>query len=188
MGKIYYTALDTPIGMVWAAKTNKGLIQVHALSNKKSFLTELKQRVKGEYIQDHSKFTPLEEKLDTWAKNKPVVFDIPLDLRGTKFQVDVWKAIYKIPYGKLSSYGRIARDIGKPKASRAVGNAVGSNPCGIVIPCHRVIWSNGGLGGFGGGFDPERLNNKRKLLMIEGILPRVEGKPEKEVDLTRFFY
>ena len=64
---------------------------------------------------------------------------------------------------------------------------MGSNPCGIVIPCHRVIWSNGGLGGFRGGYDEESLDDKRRLLVKEGILPRVEGHPEKEVDLTRFF-
>jgi methylated-DNA-[protein]-cysteine S-methyltransferase len=64
---------------------------------------------------------------------------------------------------------------------------VGANPCGLVIPCHRVIWSNGGLGGFGGEFETTKLNNKRRLLMTEGVLPRVEGKPEKEADLTQLF-
>ena len=77
----------------------------------------------------------------------------------------------------------IAKDLGKPKASRAVGNAVGQNPISIVIPCHRVVWSNGGIGGFGGG-----LRMKRYLLNLEGLLPRVEGEPEKGIDLSRFFY
>jgi methylated-DNA-[protein]-cysteine S-methyltransferase len=81
----------------------------------------------------------------------------------------------------------LAKDIGRPRAARAVGNAVGSNPCGIVIPCHRVIHSDGGLGGFGHGFKERSLDVKRLYLSIEGILPRVEDYPERNVDLTRFF-
>jgi methylated-DNA-[protein]-cysteine S-methyltransferase len=90
--------------------------------------------------------------------------------------------IYKIPYGRLTSYGKIAENIGKPKASRAVGNAVGANPISIIIPCHRVISSNGGIGGFGGGLD-----KKRALLTIEGIFSTSNGTPEKSTDLCKFF-
>jgi len=73
--------------------------------------------------------------------------------------------------------------MGKPNASRAVGNAVGQNPLSIVIPCHRVVWSNGGIGGFGGGLD-----RKRFLLNLEGVLPSVEDGAEKGIDLSRYFY
>jgi O-6-methylguanine DNA methyltransferase len=185
--RVYYAGIETPVGMVWAAKTKKGLVQVHANSERDSFLAELSRSVPGDYIEDPSMFKVLEQKLKEWGAGKPVAFDMPYDLRGTEFQIDVWRAIHAIPYGKLSSYMRLAEAIGRPKAVRAVGNAVGSNPCGLVIPCHRVIWSNGGLGGFGGGFDPERLNNKRRLLMTEGVLSRVEGKPERDMDLTQLF-
>jgi O-6-methylguanine DNA methyltransferase len=185
--RIYYAGIETPIGTVWAAKTKKGLIQVHANGERDSFLDELDKRVPGDYIEDSSMFKALEEKLGEWSEGKPVKFDMPFDLRGTEFQKDVWKAIQAIPHGKLSSYGRLAETIGRPKAVRAVGNAVGSNPIGLVIPCHRVIWSNGGLGGFGGGFETKKLNNKRRLLMTEGALPRVEGLPERDVDLTLLF-
>ena len=187
MERIYYARIETPIGPVWAAKTKKGLVQVHANGERDSFIAELTLKVPGDYIEDPSMFKDLTEKLREWGDGKPVVFDMPYDLRGTEFQIDVRRAIHAIPHGKLSSYKRLAEVIGRPKAVRAVGNAVGSNPCGLVIPCHRVIWSNGGLGGFGGGFETKKLNNKRRLLLTEGVLPRVEDKPEKDVDLTRLF-
>lgn len=187
MEKIYYDLIELPMGEVWAAASDKGLVNVSALTSRDSFTKGLRRTVDVELVREPGRFDELRRRLESWSEGEPVSFDFPLDLRGTEFQKEVWRAIHAIPHGKLSSYGRLAEAIGRPRAARAVGNAVGANPCGIVIPCHRVIWSNGGLGGFGGGFDPERLNNKRRLLVTEGVLPRVEGKPEKEVDLTRFF-
>ena len=187
MERIYYAGIETPVGMVWAAKTKKGLVQVHTNGERDSFIAELSRRVPGDYIEDPSMFKALVKQLMIWEEGKPVKFDMPFDLRGTEFQIDVWRAIHAIPHGKVSSYKRVAKAIGRPRAVRAVGNAVGANPCGLVIPCHRVIWSNGGLGGFGGGFKTEKLTNKRRLLMTEGVLPSIEEKPEKKVDLTRLF-
>ncbi len=89
-------------------------------------------------------------------------FDLPLAPEGTGFQKKVWRKLQEIPYGKTISYGELARRVGNPKASRAVGSANGKNQIPIVIPCHRVIASNGGLGGFGGG-----LPTKEKLLDLE---------------------
>jgi methylated-DNA-[protein]-cysteine S-methyltransferase len=89
-------------------------------------------------------------------------FALPLDLRGTDFQVNVWNHLCGIPYGETISYGELARRIGNPKASRAVGLANGSNPIPIIVPCHRVIGSNGKLTGYGGG-----LPIKEKLLALE---------------------
>ena len=88
----------------------------------------------------------------------------PLDLAGTEFQQRVWNALRKISLGETKSYGEIARQIGKPKAVRAVGGACGANPIPVLIPCHRVLAANGKLGGFSGGLDW-----KRKLLKREGI-------------------
>lgn len=184
---VYYAGIETPMGTVWAAATDNGLVQVHASGREEAFLSELKRRVRAELVHDPSKFEELGRQFKSWSEGKPTAFDLPFDLRGTEFQKKVWHAIHDIPYGRLSSYGMLAEAIGKPKAARAVGNAVGSNPCGIVIPCHRVIWSNGGMGGFHGGYDKESLDDKRRLLVKEGILPRVEGYPERDVDLTRFF-
>jgi len=90
-------------------------------------------------------------------------FDVPLDARGTEFQRAVWESLRRIPYGEQRSYADIARDVGRPKAVRAVGAANGRNPIPIIVPCHRVIGSNGTLTGFAGG-----LALKRELLALEG--------------------
>jgi methylated-DNA-[protein]-cysteine S-methyltransferase len=89
-------------------------------------------------------------------------FDLPLKLSGTEFQVSVLEALQDIPYGETTSYGEIARRIGRPKAVRAVGAANGRNPIPIVVPCHRVIGATGDLTGFGGGLD-----TKEALLRLE---------------------
>lgn len=89
-------------------------------------------------------------------------FDLPLRLRGTAFQMQVWKALQAIPYGEVRTYGEIARAIGKPKACRAVGMANHNNPISIIVPCHRVVGAGGSLTGYGGG-----LENKRFLLELE---------------------
>ncbi len=92
-------------------------------------------------------------------------FSVPLRLVGTAFQLSVWQALKKIPYGRTRSYREIARSIGRPTATRAVGAANGQNPLPIFVPCHRVIGSNGSLTGFGGGLDV-----KLALLRLEGVL------------------
>lgn len=104
--------------------------------------------------------------LEEYFDGRRRIFELPLDLRGTRFQRDVWNAVAAIPYGHTASYGQIARLIGRPDASRAVGAANGQNPVPIVVPCHRVIGANGSLTGYGGG-----LPLKRRLLALEGLLP-----------------
>lgn len=91
------------------------------------------------------------------------VFSIPLDLAGTEFQLSVWHYLTKIPYGETRSYAQVAEAVGRPSAVRAVGAANGSNPVAIIVPCHRVIGSNGKLTGYGGG-----LPLKKRLLELEG--------------------
>ncbi|HEY7820624.1 MAG TPA: methylated-DNA--[protein]-cysteine S-methyltransferase, partial [Vicinamibacteria bacterium] len=94
-----------------------------------------------------------ERQLVEYLTGKRRVFDLPLRLDGTEFQKEVWKAVALIPFGRTTSYGDLARLVGRPKASRAVGAANGANPIPIVIPCHRVIGSDGSLTGYGGGLD-----------------------------------
>ena len=110
--------------------------------------------------------TPLIKKaaaqLDEYFNGKRKVFNLPLKLNGTDFQIDVWKALQAIPFGETRSYGEIAHIIGKPKASRAVGMANNRNPIVIIVPCHRVIGHDGSLTGFGGG-----IELKRRLLKLE---------------------
>jgi methylated-DNA-[protein]-cysteine S-methyltransferase len=110
---------------------------------------------------------PIAWEIQRYFHREPVSLrDIPLDLsESTKFERKVYQATRKIPFGKVATYGQIAKAIGKPKASRAVGQALGKNPIAIVIPCHRIVASDGGLGGFTGG-----LRWKRKLLRHEGTL------------------
>lgn len=97
-----------------------------------------------------------------YLNGKRRAFTLPLDLKGTDFQLKVWRELLSIPYGETRTYKEIANNIGNPKACRAVGGALNKNPVLIVVPCHRVIGSNGGLVGFGGG-----LELKAKLLELE---------------------
>jgi methylated-DNA-[protein]-cysteine S-methyltransferase len=105
----------------------------------------------------------LARQLKQYAAGKSVHWSVPVDLSsGTNFQQKVWRALTKIPRGETRSYRWVAQKIGKPKASRAVGAACGANPVPVILPCHRVVSSDGSLGGFGGG-----LPMKRRLLAVE---------------------
>jgi methylated-DNA-[protein]-cysteine S-methyltransferase len=110
-------------------------------------------------------FLTLRQELSEYFAGKRRSFDVALAPEGTDFQKTVWAALTKVPYGQTRSYGEQAASIGNPKAVRAVGAANGRNPIGIVIPCHRVIGSNGALTGYAGG-----LRNKEFLLKLEGIV------------------
>src|SRR5437588_4443521 len=110
---------------------------------------------------------PLQQAVDELSRyfaGERVQFSCPVDLRGTSFQLSVWRELCRIRYGEARSYGEIACAIGRPNASRAVGAANGANPVAIIVPCHRVIGSNGTLTGYGGG-----LPTKSWLLSLEGV-------------------
>ncbi|MBS7637616.1 methylated-DNA--[protein]-cysteine S-methyltransferase [Candidatus Bathyarchaeota archaeon] len=169
-GVVYYDGMLSPIGEIWMAGSEKGLLKIDLLTSEEQFLADLRKITSSKPIRDARRFTKIEGLLEEYFRGNKVIFDIPLDLNGTEFQKDVWRAIYKVPFGRLSSYGRIAEEIGRPKAVRAVGNAVGANPLPIVIPCHRIIRADGGLGGYGGGIDL-----KLYLLSIEGIIEMGHG-------------
>jgi methylated-DNA-[protein]-cysteine S-methyltransferase len=111
---------------------------------------------------NHPILCATESQLNEFFAGQRASFDVPLDPQGTVFQKDVWKALSEIPFGVTVSYSFIAQKIGRPKAVRAVGTAIGKNPYSIIIPCHRVIGMNGELTGFGGG-----LAVKQKLLDVE---------------------
>jgi O-6-methylguanine DNA methyltransferase len=108
----------------------------------------------------------IERQLTEYLEGRRRVFEMDLDLRGTEFQREVWRAVAAVPYGQTASYGEIAHVIGRPRASRAVGAANGANPVPIVIPCHRILGADGSLTGYGGG-----LPTKRRLLALEGLMP-----------------
>ena len=135
---------------------------VDFLKSEKDFLKRLKKRFPGEIIRDDRKNKNVLNQLKKFLKGDLKRFDCKLDFKGTPFQKRVWSALAKIPYGQTRSYKEIARAIGYPKAFRAVGNANGRNSIPLILPCHRVIESNGGLGGFGHG-----IEIKRRLLDFE---------------------
>ena len=186
MESVYYTGIDSPIGTIWAAATKAGLLQVNFPRPEAAFVASLRRRIDAKIVRDPERFDKLGGSMRGYFDGERVAFELPLDLRGTEFQKAVWRTTFRIPYGRLSSYGRLAAAVGRPRAARAVGNAVGSNPLAIVIPCHRVIRSDGSLGGFGG-----RPDLKRYLLSLEGVLPRAEGAgielSKTKADLRLYF-
>ena len=108
-------------------------------------------------------FTSAERQILEYLDGKRQAFDLPFAISGTSFQLSVWNAARLIPYGETVTYGELAQIIGKPRAARAVGNALGSNPLPLIVPCHRIV-AAGGIGGFGFGVDI-----KRTLLRLEGV-------------------
>lgn len=120
--------------------------------------------VEDEWVNDAGPVASAIEQLQAYTAGDLTEFDLPLRPAGTDFQIHVWESLIGIPYGVTTTYGRIANDLGRPTGSRAVGAAVGANPIGIVVPCHRVIGANGSLTGYAGGMD-----NKISLLRLEGV-------------------
>ena len=152
-----YTYFESPIGPLLIAGDAHAVTQISFPQNGKPVppeanWTESAKGPVGEAIRQ----------LREYFAGRRTDFDLPLAPKGTEFQKSVWRRLQEIPYGESISYGELAKRVGNPKASRAVGAANGKNPLPIVVPCHRVIGANGKLVGFGGG-----LPTKRALLEIE---------------------
>ena len=113
-------------------------------------------RPRDSWHRSEDAFAEARRQLDQYFAGERSEFELALDMRGTAFQRSVWQALLTIPYGETRSYGEIARQIGRPDRARAVGAANGSNPAAIVVPCHRVIGSDGSLTGYGGGLERKR--------------------------------
>jgi AraC family transcriptional regulator of adaptative response/methylated-DNA-[protein]-cysteine methyltransferase len=165
---IHYAVFSTPLGKVIAAEHKNRLFRLEFLGRKNpgSLVKPIARRLKAEISGGRS---PVLEKtrkqLKMYFDGRLKKFNLPLELMGTDFQRSVWRRLTRIPHGKTVNYGRIAERIGRPKAARAAGMAIGSNPISIIVPCHRVIGKSGDLVGFGGG-----LWRKRWLLKHEGAL------------------
>ena len=149
-----YTTLSTTIGELVLTADPDGAITGLYLPNRPPDTTG--------WIRDDALLEPARRQLTEYFAGERTAFDLPLRPAGAPFQLRVWEALQRIPYGETASYGEIAREIGHPTAFRAVGAANGSNPIAIVVPCHRVIGSSGALTGYGGGLDC-----KRALLDLE---------------------
>jgi methylated-DNA-[protein]-cysteine S-methyltransferase len=153
---IFYTPLDSPVGPLRLSASGQGLRQIDFMTGRNPQLPDASWR------EDRAFFDDIIQQLKAYFAGELQSFDLRLVPKGTAFQRAVWRQLCEIPYGETISYGELARRMGNPKASRAVGLANGSNPIPIVIPCHRVIGSNGKLVGYGGGLDV-----KKKLLALE---------------------
>ena len=151
-----YTSMESLIGPLLLAGDERGLSLVYFVNGRRP------KSPPRNWVEDKKPFKEVVRQLQAYFEGKLKDFDLPLVLEGTEFQLLVWRNLRKIPYGETVSYGQLARRIGSPDAARAVGLANGSNPIPIIIPCHRVIGSNGDLIGFGGG-----LPIKKKLLSLE---------------------
>jgi methylated-DNA-[protein]-cysteine S-methyltransferase len=164
--------MDSAIGPLFLAASGKGLIALEfdaRLPGQQSIRPNprhLQAEQNGFTFESSASLTrPYVNELEEYFAGKRRDFTFPLDLRGTDFQLACWCALLAIPYGETRSYAYIARAVGKPNAFRAVGMANNRNPIAIVVPCHRVIASDGTLCGYGGGLDV-----KRRLLELEGTL------------------
>lgn len=162
---INLTRIETPLGTMIACATDNGICLLE-FSDRKMLETELKlltKSLKAPIVQAENKyFEQLRSQLNTYFSGQSKSFDIPLDMIGTPFQKQVWNILLTIPYGTTASYAEQAKKLGNPSAIRAVANANGMNKISIIIPCHRVIGSDGSLTGYGGG-----LWRKKKLLDLE---------------------
>ena len=169
--EIAYTRLESQIGTVWVASTEWGLCKVSLGSGRSgAFFGWLSEHIgPREPREEPDAMAFAVSQLDEYFSGSRQTFDLPLDVRGTAFQKAVWSQVVRIPYGATATYGDIAQLVGKPKASRAVGGAVGANPLPIVIPCHRVVGARGALTGFGAGLDI-----KEALLQLEGAHPSLD--------------
>jgi methylated-DNA-[protein]-cysteine S-methyltransferase len=156
MSAVFYTTLESPVGPLLLVGDADALRLVSFESSKHA------EPPQADWKQDNAPFAEVIRQLQAYFRGELREFDVPLALEGTEFQRRVWNALRGIPYGETISYLQLAERIGNPKAVRAVGLANGSNPIPIIVPCHRVIGSDGSLTGFGGG-----ISTKKKLLELE---------------------
>lgn len=163
MREIFYERYPAPIGRLTIGVSAEG---VAALEFDHSYV-QPPRRPGDTWVRSTSRIEHVIAELDEYFAGKRRRFSVPLDLRGTDFQLRCWRALLEIPYGRTISYAELARRVGSPRGFRAVGMANHDNPVAIIVPCHRVIASDGTLGGYGGG-----LEIKRALLELEGALPR----------------
>ncbi len=172
METLYTSTMDSAVGPLFMAASGEGLVALEfdvRLAGQQTIRPnprDLRGEKRGVRFEDAGRrMRSYVKELEEYFAGKRREFGFALDLRGTDFQVACWRALLAIPYGETRTYADIARAVGKPNAFRAVGMANNRNPIAIVVPCHRVIASDGTLCGYGGG-----LEVKRKLLELEGAL------------------
>ena len=161
---VAYDTVDTPVGPLLLAATELGLVRVaYAGEDHEAVLAALAERISSRVLRDPVRIAPVARQLEEYFGGRRREFDVPLDWRLSKgFRQLVLRHLPEIGYGQTASYGAVARMAGNPKAVRAVGTACATNPLPVVVPCHRVIRSDGAMGAYLGGADA-----KRALLTLE---------------------
>lgn len=161
---VAYTTMASPVGTLLLATTPNGLVRIAFAEELDDVLVELSGALSPRLLELPRRLDDVREQLDRYFSGRLTEFDLTLDReRLGPFIRRVLERTAAIPYGSRSTYSDLARQVGSPRAARAVGNAVGANPIPVVIPCHRVVRTGGALGGYGGGLD-----RKRFLLALEG--------------------
>lgn len=165
--KVFCTSFDSRIGRIYVASTEKGVCKISVpKESRKDFFDWLKEHFEPELVTDnHARNRDVIDQLSRYFNGKLAKFTCPIDLMGTPFQVRVWKELNRIPYGSTITYKNLAKRAGTPRATQAVGRANGANPLPIIIPCHRVLGSNGALVGYSCG-----VKTKEFLLRLEGAI------------------
>jgi methylated-DNA-[protein]-cysteine S-methyltransferase len=170
---VAYASADSPFGPLLLARTERGLVRVGLPNqNPDELLIELADRVSPRVLEAPAALDEAQRELGLYFEGRLDRFDLPLDWSlSSGFRLRAQQAIVGIPYGRTASYTEIAAKAGNERAVRAAGTACGSNPLPLVVPCHRVLRSSGGLGGYGGG-----LPMKQALLELEGVLDAKAGR------------
>jgi methylated-DNA-[protein]-cysteine S-methyltransferase len=167
---VAYATVDSPLGPLTAAVTPRGLVRVaYDLGDQDRVLEELATRVSPRVLEAPARLDDVRRELDSYFEGKLRAFSVPIDwsvLHG--FTHRVLRATARIPFGDVLTYTQVATKAGSPRGSRAAGNALGSNPMPIVVPCHRVVAAGSKLGGYTGG-----IERKEYLLSLEGVLPQL---------------
>ena len=148
----FFAYFQSPVGTLLLMATERGLSGLHMEKDGTAF-----QNASRDWVRDDARFSGINENLNEYFSGRRKEFEVPIDLRGTPFQMSVWSALRTIPFGATISYAELARRIGDPKAVRAVGQANNRNPISIIVPCHRVIGADGSLTGYGGGIERKRF-------------------------------
>ena len=171
---VAYAVADSPLGPLTVMVTPRGLVRLsYPGEGIDAQLAELAERVSPRIFEAPERTDEVRRQLDAYFAGDRTAFDLPIDWRLVRgFAGEVLRATARIPFGSVSSYRAVATEAGSPNAYRAAGNALGSNPIPIVVPCHRVLHAGGGLGGYTGGLD-----RKRYLLRLEGVLSGNDPAP-----------
>jgi methylated-DNA-[protein]-cysteine S-methyltransferase len=165
---VAYASVDSPLGPLTVAATPRGLVRVSydEFRERDRALEELAERVSPRVLESPAKLDPVRRELDEYFEGRRTAFDVPVDwVLARGFAREVLRATARIGFGETGTYASVATEAGSPRAVRAAGNALGSNPMPVVVPCHRVLRTGGALGGYTGG-----VERKEFLLRLEGAL------------------